>query len=415
MCDPECATAQPKGYLYDEAQVPQYDLPNPLVMADGTAVADADTWRDARRDEVLNLFREHVYGFTPTEPVDMTFDVFDNSDNALDGTAIRKQVNVKFSADPNGPEMDILIYLPKNASGPVPCFLSLNFWGNHSISDDPAIKISNGWMRKSNDHGLIDGKATEKSRGLSSSRWPLKEIVNRGYGVATIFCNEIDPDFDDQDKNGVHSLFLQEGVAAKPNAWGTIGAWSWGLSRAVDYLETDPDVDAKKVILMGHSRLGKTALWGGAQDERFAIVISNNSGCGGAALSRRGYGETVKRINTSFPHWFCDNFQKYNDNETAIPVDQHMLVALIAPRPCYIASAVEDKWADPRGEFLSGKHASPVYELLGKVGMPAEEMPAVDQPVQGTIGYHVRTGGHDVKLFDWTQYMNFADKHFASK
>jgi len=401
---------------YSEQKVPKYTLPNPLVLSDGTRVTNAETWRTKRRPEILELFRKYVYGRAPIgKPKNMAFKVFDLERKALAGLATRKQVTVNFAGKKDGPKMDILIYLPNAVKTPVPTFVILNFGGNHTIHHDPAIKLSESWMRPGS-KGVVKNRANEESRGRGRARFPVEKILKRGYGLATIYYGDIDPDFHDGFKNGVHPVFdkLIDGERA-PDAWGSIGAWAWGLSRAMDYFETDDDIDNKRVAVLGHSRLGKTALWAGAQDERFAFVISNNSGCGGAALSRRRFGETVERINKSFPHWFCENFKMYNGKEDDLPVDQHMLIALIAPRPVYVTSADKDLWADPRGEFLACKNAAPVYQFLGVKGLGVTAMPGLDNPVQkGTIGYHVRSGGHNLTQYDWQQFMDFADMHFAA-
>ena len=399
---------QPAGANYDEARVPAYELPDILHRADGRAVERPEQW-PARRAEILALFEEQVYGIAPEAPSGMRFRLLEEDASALGGLARRKQVLVEFTAEPAAPAMEILLYTPAAADGPVPLFAGLNFGGNHTVHPDPAIRVSSRWMRDGD--GVVANRATEATRGRSASRWQVETILSRGYGLATAYCGDLDPDFDDGFRNGVHVL----APPRLPSDWGAIGAWAWGLSRVLDYLGTDSHADAARVAVIGHSRLGKTALWAGARDTRFAMVISNDSGCGGAALSRRRFGETVERINTRFPHWFADNFQAYNGREDDLPVDQHMLLALVAPRPLYVASAQDDAWADPKGEFLSAMLAGEAYELLGRQGLGVSEQPPVDEPVMRTVGYHIRTGKHDVTAYDWAQYLDFADLHLTEE
>jgi hypothetical protein len=393
--------AQQPAANYDETAVPKYTLPDPLVTAGGQPVRDAQTWTGRRRPEILRLFETNVYGRSPARPAGMTFEMNSIDGKALGGKAVRKQVTIDFFGKKDGAKANLLLYLPAGARKAVPVFLGLNFGGNHAVNADPGILLGEVWARGAKQ------AARESSRGATSSRWAIDEILARGYGVATIYYCDIEPDFDGGRKHGVRA-----NTPAAPDSWGAIAAWAWGLSRALDYLQTDKGVDAKRVAVMGHSRLGKAALWAGAQDTRFSIVISNDSGEGGAALSRRRFGETVKDLNTRFPHWFCLNYRQFNDREADLPVDMHELIALMAPRPVYVASAQDDQWADPRGEFLSAVAAGPVYRLFGKKGLETDRMPPVHQPIMNTVGYHIRAGKHDVTAYDWEQFLAFADKHW---
>ena len=363
-------------------------------------------WQKQVRPAVMEFFQNEVYGKVPPTQPTVDFRLLGEGE-AYGGKVLRREVEMIVGGTTKAL---VLIYLPANHKGKVPVFLGMNFKGNHQISPDPEITISANAPR---------GKelGADPERGAAASRWPVEMITEAGYGVATIYRGDIDPDFDDGFQNGIHPHFYAEGQT-KPHAdeWGTIGAWAWSLSRVMDYFEKDKDIDHKRVAVIGHSRLGKTSLWAGAQDERFAIVISNDSGCGGAALSARKHGETVAVINRNFPHWFCDNYNKYSNNEETLWIDQQGLIALIAPRPVYVASASLDDWADPEGEYLSALYASPVYELYGKKGLTSPTMPTINTPVgEGHVGYHLREGKHDINSYDWAQYIRFANRHFFGK
>ncbi len=394
---------------YDERKVPEFEVPDPLTSFDGEKITDTSEWENTRRPELYRFFEEQVYGKVPGKLDSLFFNIVEASENALDGKAQRKQVEVSLFKNGKSLAFTILLYLPKTGK-PSPIFLGYNFYGNHTITDDTNVIVSQAWAMDNTEFGITGHTLTEASRGVRTNRWAIEKIIDGGFGLATLYYGEVDPDKNDF-SDGLHSLFYKEGQERPKNdEWGSIAAWAFGMSRALDYFETDPDIDSARVLSFGHSRLGKAALWAGASDTRFAGVISNDSGCGGAALSKRKFGETVGRINTSFPYWFCDNFTEYTENEEALPIDQHELLALIAPRPLYVASAEDDQWADPRGEFLSARYASPVYELYGKKGITSNQMPEVNSPVQNTVAYHIRTGKHDVTHYDWEQYIAWAEK-----
>lgn len=394
-------SAQP-GFVpnYDESAVPAYQLPDPLVFADGTRVENPGDW-PKRRAEILSLLETHVYGRIPAGiPATVTYEKRKSID-FLAGKARLEEIRIVLAGKQRTHHIELLIIKPKTTEGAkFRTFLTLNFLGNHTLHPSPEISLPESWQ-PNRDETVVKNRATEKGRGCRAERWPIEKCIGSGIAFASICYNDIEPDSPNQFDRSVRSLFDPPG----DDGWGAIGAWAWGLSRAMDYLETDPQIDSKRVAVMGHSRLGKTALWAAARDERFALGISNNSGCGGAALSRRAFGETVYRINHNFPHWFCKNFRQYNNNEAALPVDQHQLIALIAPRRVYIASAQDDHWADPRGEFLAAFHASPVWKLHGLPGIDTPDMPPLHQPVGGHVRYHIRSGEHNVTDYDWQQYI----------
>jgi len=408
------------GYNYDEAKIPPYTLLDPLKTAGGAPVTTATEWGRSRRPEIVHLFEENVFGRTPANAhVLLRAHLVEQDRAALQGRAIRKQIDLYFTpvGAPREMKMRLLLYLPAHAAHPLPVILGLNFGGNQTVLDDPAIQPTPVWTAPKPALTLLHEPPADSTRGTQIQEWQVEKIIAHGYGLATAYYGDIEPDFKDASQYSIRQLFLRPGqTTPDPDEWGAIGAWAWGLSRALDYLETDPDVDARHVAVTGHSRLGKVADWAAAQDLRFAAVLSTESGKGGQSLSRREIGETVQHLEHSFPYWFCANYAQWVGHDQQIPADGNLLIALIAPRPLYVASAAGDEWSDPRGEFLSALSASRVYDLLGAHGLPvATPMPALDQALlNDTVAYHVRTGKHDVTAFDWDQYLRFLDIQFAA-
>ncbi|MCC7375818.1 MAG: acetylxylan esterase [Verrucomicrobiales bacterium] len=402
----EARTQEPPDTNYDESQVGSYELPDPLLRWDGRKVTTRKRWTAVRRSELLEAFATNVYGRTPSIRILLRPEDVESDKRALDGLATRRQVRLRLFDDPAAPWIDLLMYLPKTVSKPMPVFLGLSY-GNQGVNADPGIRPS---------------RDTVSKRGEHAHRWPLERILSRGYAVATFAGADVEQDRHgsgslqkpDAWRSGIRGYWLQLNGRKELEAtdWGSLGAWAWGLSRALDYLEHDSQVDGRRVIVFGHSRTGKAALWAAAQDERFAMAISNNSGQGGAALARRRYGETLAASVSLSGVWYCQNYARFAGRESDLPVDAHELIALMAPRPVYVASAIEDRWADPRGEFLAASAADPVYRLFGRIGLGTNDMPPADRPVGDFVGYHVRSGDHEITPYDWEQYLDFADRHF---
>ncbi|MEN3337070.1 MAG: (4-O-methyl)-D-glucuronate---lignin esterase [Acidobacteriota bacterium] len=375
------ASAQQPGFNFEESRVGAYTLPDPLVTAGG-AVRRPDQW-PRRRAEILAAFRENVYGISPGPPEHLRFERIEENARAMGGAATLERIAIVSTQHGSEHRFGLTLFLPNARRGRVPVFLLIN---NRSPSD------------------------TDPTRTTQSGFWPAERLVERGYGIAALHNAELAPDDKDRYRDGIIQLFDGARGPRARNAWGALGAWAWGASRAMDYFESDPRVDLHRVAVVGHSRGGKAALWAGAQDERFAMVVSNESGEGGAALSRRNFGETVARITESFPHWFAESYRDFAGRERELPVDQHMLMALAAPRALYVASADADLWSDPRGEYLAQVYASPVFGLWGGPPMKAEAMPPLDRPlVAGRRGYHVRSGVHNLTPYDWDRFADFAD------
>ncbi len=371
-----------KEFNYQESKVPDFQLPDPLVSQAGKPIVTAADWGQSRREELMSLFRNEVYGQRPQVNYTLTFEQVEEQKDVWDGLATGRSMVAVVGIGDQQYKFPFVLFIPNGVEGPVPAVIHIN--NRYFIPLEKAIQENDPF-------------------------WPAKTIVQRGYATASFHTSDVDPDKKDGYPDGIRAFFAS-GAPPTSRAWRSLSAWGWAASRVLDHLEKVSLIDASKVAVVGHSRGGKTSLWAACEDPRFAVAYSNNSGCGGAALSRRAYGETVGRITSSFPHWFCEPFSKYAQRESQLPVDQHEVMALIAPRSVYVASSDEDLWADPKGEYASLVAAAPVFELLGKQSITETTMPALNTPrVVGNTGYHIRSGGHGLGEVDWNWFLDFTD------
>lgn len=376
--------AQERVVNYDEDKVGTYTLPKILKTENHKDVETVKDWESVRRPQILSLFENEVYGQMPTNYDKLEFSIINSDEKAMDGKASMKEVQIEVFKDKESVQINLVLFVPSERKEPVPAFLLIN---NRSERN------------------------TAPLRDTISGFWPAEMVINAGYAIAAFQVDDAAPDNKDSYTEGVLKLYPDQ--LQKDNGMKAIGAWAWAASRVMDYFEKDGDIDASKIVVVGHSRGGKASLWAAATDPRFAICVSNNSGNTGAALSRRWFGETVEIINTSFPHWFNQNYKRYNGNEQNLPVDQHMLIGLIAPRPVYVTNASLDLWADPKGSFLAMKEAEKVYTLYGLRSTLPMELPPNNTPIiHSPMGYHIREGKHNLTEYDWSNFLKFADFHF---
>jgi len=396
---------------YDEAKVGTYTLPDPLVMSDGKPVRDAKTWEKRRRPEIVSIFEKQQFGVAPGRPKDESFEVIEKATAALDGKAIRRRVDVHLSSDKTAPVIHLVEYLPVAAKKPVPLLLNISFSAASNTVDDPGLPEGQIW----------DPKTKAKipaSQGRAFGKIDVGVLLDAGFGVATFYYGDVEPDYAEGFSQGIRRFYLKPGQTARgPEDWGSIAAWAWGMSRVEDYMETDKDVDATRVAIHGVSRLGKTVMWAGAHDERFAAVIASCSGEGGAALSHRDYGETIGHLTapSRFPYQFAENYGKWAGFPDRAPMDANMLAALVAPRPLLLQTGTTDFWSDPKGEFLTAVAVGPVYKLLGKSDLGTQTWPEAKMPVLHDIGYYMHDGGHGMVPGDWEVYVEFLTAHLHPK
>lgn len=393
---------------YEEAKAGTYTLPDVLTLSNGQKVTDKQIWLSKRRPEIVKLFEENQFGKMPERPHSLAFRVFDKGTPVFDGTAIRKQVTVYFTSDTTDHKMDILIYTPVNLTKPVPLLLMISFSPNSSmVPNDPGVKQGTMWSR--------DGKKVPAPKtGLG--KLDVAKFTSNGIAIATIYYGDIEPDYKLGYQHGIRGFYLKPGEKyPADNEWGAISAWAWGLSRAMDYFETDRQIDAHRIALQGTSRLGKTVLWAAARDTRFKMVIPSCSGEGGAAISRRNYGETIKHLSDTSRYYYqlAPNWHKYSDDPNLSPVEAHMLVSLIAPRYVLLQTGDTDYWSDPKGEFLAAKSAQPVYSLFGESGPGAADWTAGgdESLAYNPLGYYMHVGGHGTVPTDWDVFLKYIKKY----